>query len=305
MRIAYTAYPTTVSTQRHKLKQNNTLHSSLSTPFCFAFIQCSAKMKRYLLALQIRFFFHPGAVGALASTRGPRSRHRGWRFRNSLSASLIDKSSAASAVSLSSYNGDLVESLPVIKRQQRHPVFQEANVVVKFMPFPHQELWRRSLPTPPPSADNRRKTKRRFGKSPSHLESEERSGDGPVLPLLRNDLSDQFDDPVIGAYQLLERCEIITTSSSKYHERSPQISETMTAEETETMEHLASILPLFQSVSAVARTGPNDKVECMARVVSTVGSSGVKCPRWHADHVPVRLVISILGPGCEYIPENV
>ena len=262
-------------------------------------------MKRSLLALQIGFFFHPGAVGALVSTREPRTRHRGSRFRTLFSASLIDKSLAASHESSSSSNDDLIESLPVIKRQQRHPVFREANVVTKFMHVPHQELWRRSLPTPPPSEDHRRKTKRRFWEFPSRLKSEERGGAGSVLPLLRNDLSVQFDDPAIGAHQLLERCGVITHPSSKNDERSPQTSETMTAEETETMEHLARILSFFQSVSTAAKPGPNNNVKFMARVVSTVGSSGVKCPRWHADHVPVRLVMSILGPGCEYIPENV
>jgi hypothetical protein len=173
-------------------------------------------------------------------------------------------------------------SKPVIKQQQRHPFFREANVVTKFMPIPHQELWRRSLPIPPTSEDRHRKTKKRFGEFPSRLESKERSGAGSVLPLLRNDLSVQFDDPAIGAHQLLERCGVITHPSSKNDERSPQTSETMRAEETETMEHLARILSFFQSVSAAAKPGPNKNVKCMARVVSTVGSLGVKCPRWHS-----------------------
>jgi len=270
-------------------------------------LPAAVPMKRSLLVLQIGFCFHPGSVGALVPTREPGSRHRGWRFRSSLSASLIDKSSAASPVSSSSSNDDLIESLPVIKRQQRHPAFREANVVTKFVPVPHRELWRRSLPTPPPTSEDRHcKTKKKWvGEFPSRLESEERSGAGSVLPILRNDLSVQFDDPAIGAHQLLERCGVITHPSSKNDERSPQTSETMTTEETETMEHLARILSFFQSVSAAAKPGPNKNVKCMARVVSTVGSSGVKCPRWHSDHVPVRLVMSILGPGCEYIPENV
>ncbi|KAL7523647.1 hypothetical protein ACHAXR_000269 [Thalassiosira sp. AJA248-18] len=72
--------------------------------------------------------------------------------------------------------------------------------------------------------------------------------------------------------------------------------------ETETLKHLTNVLSYFQSVAAPPNS-PN--VKCIARIVSTVGSVGTKCPRWHADHIPVRLVMSILGPGCEYIPENV
>jgi len=38
------------------------------------------------------------------------------------------------------------------------------------------------------------------------------------------------------------------------------------------------------------------------RLVSTIGTKGQKCPRWHVDHVPLRLVMSLAGPGCVYIP---
>jgi hypothetical protein len=216
----------------------------------------------------------------------------------------MGQSSVPSPVSSSSSNDDLVESLPVIRRQQRHFVFRETNAVSKFMPFPHRELWRRSLPTPPPSEVHHRKPNRRFWEFPSHLENEKRHGVGPVSPLLRKDVRVQFDDPTIGAHQLLERCGVII---SKSDERSHPTSETITAEETETVEHLASVLSFFQSVAAAAESpsGTSNNVTCMARIVSTVGASGVKCPRWHADHVPVRLIVSILGPGCDYIQENI
>ncbi|KAL3774959.1 hypothetical protein ACHAW5_007458 [Stephanodiscus triporus] len=265
-----------------------------------------AQMKHSLLALQIGLWFHPGAVGALVLTTEPKNRHRGRRFKGSLSSSLMGQSSVASPVSLSSSNDNLVESLPVIRRHQRHSVFSETNVVSKFMPFPHRELCRRSLPTPPPSEVHQRKPNRRFWEFPFHLENEneKRHDAGPVSPLLRKDVRVQFDDPTIGAHQLLERCGVII---SKNDERSHLTSETITAEETETVEHLASVLSFFQSVAAAAESpsGTSNNVKCMARIVSTVGSSGVKCPRWHADHVPVRLVMSILGPGCDYIQENI
>ena len=38
-----------------------------------------------------------------------------------------------------------------------------------------------------------------------------------------------------------------------------------------------------------------------ARLVATRGPSGTKCPRWHVDHVPVRWIQSLVGPGCDYV----
>ncbi|KAL3756143.1 hypothetical protein ACHAWU_005647 [Discostella pseudostelligera] len=101
------------------------------------------------------------------------------------------------------------------------------------------------------------------------------------------------------------------------------------SEEMETIDHLANVLSYFQSIvsttSSSSSSSPNDndeaeicdnhnnhhhrqqkekEVPCVARIVSTIGKSGTKCPRWHADHVPVRLVMSLRGPGCEYVQEE-
>jgi hypothetical protein len=42
-------------------------------------------------------------------------------------------------------------------------------------------------------------------------------------------------------------------------------------------------------------------VEFKARIIATRGSSGIKCPQWHVDHVPVRWIQSWKGPGCDFI----
>ena len=72
--------------------------------------------------------------------------------------------------------------------------------------------------------------------------------------------------------------------------------------EQEIIQHLADVLSYFQSVAGVDNS---NNIKCQARIVSSFGINGIKCPRWHADHVPVRLVMSIIGPGCEYIPHEV
>lgn len=38
-----------------------------------------------------------------------------------------------------------------------------------------------------------------------------------------------------------------------------------------------------------------------ARIVATRGSPSTKCPAWHQDHVPVRWIQSLVGPGCEWV----
>lgn len=40
------------------------------------------------------------------------------------------------------------------------------------------------------------------------------------------------------------------------------------------------------------------------RLVATRGPSGTKCPQWHIDHLPVRWIQSLVGPGCEMIVGN-
>lgn len=41
-----------------------------------------------------------------------------------------------------------------------------------------------------------------------------------------------------------------------------------------------------------------------ARIVATRGPTGTKCPQWHVDHVPVRWIQSLVGPGCEMVVGN-
>lgn len=43
-----------------------------------------------------------------------------------------------------------------------------------------------------------------------------------------------------------------------------------------------------------------------ARVVATRGPHSTKCPQWHLDHVPVRWIQALVGPGVEWVdPEAV
>jgi Protein of unknown function (DUF1826) len=38
--------------------------------------------------------------------------------------------------------------------------------------------------------------------------------------------------------------------------------------------------------------------------VSSRGEAGTRCPTWHTDHVPVRWIQALVGPGCMWIDDE-
>lgn len=261
-------------------------------------------MKPSTLALQIALFHYvPNAAFVHQNVLVAKPRHHrhtahgARRYKKELS-SLVGKSSAVSQASSSCSSANVIELSPFVR--QRHPLFAETNAVSKHMPVPHLELWRQSLPTlePEPSADDGKKNAGFW----DFLSPQKEHGHSHGQVLLK-DRHVEFDNASIGARDLLEKCGVILPSSKNDESSSSlPLPETIMAEK-ETVKHLTSILSYFQTVAAPTNGSKN--IKCIARIVSTEGSAGIKCPRWHADHVPVRLVMSILGPGCEYIPENI
>jgi hypothetical protein len=106
-----------------------------------------------------------------------------------------------------------------------------------------------------------------------------------------------FEDASVGAQMLMDECGLITNQVDT-NQSTQYLPEIFMKEQTK--EHLTAVLSHYQSI--VSSKDKSNLKRCKARVVSTTGSIGTKCPRWHADHVPVRLVMSIIGPGCECIP---
>ena len=104
--------------------------------------------------------------------------------------------------------------------------------------------------------------------------------------ILAADVTVLFDDPVEGARQILDECDIQIQDGND-----------------ETLQHLQAALSYFQDYVSFASGGVARK--CKARIVASRGPIGTKCPRWHLDHVPVRLIMSLVGPGCDYIPESI
>lgn len=104
--------------------------------------------------------------------------------------------------------------------------------------------------------------------------------------VIGKDVTVEFNEAQDGAKELLEGCGI-------YRD---------TKESICVLDHLTSVLSFYQEI--VSYGGEEKDRKCKARIVSTRGHVGTKCPRWHADHVPVRLVMSLIGPGCVFIPET-
>ena len=252
-----------------------------------------------LLALQIALFhYYPGGdVAAFVLNQSVLATKRTTTYNN-----LHQRYQSSSSSSAFSSN-DAIELLPVKtpqrkeQKQRRHSIFQYTNAVSKEFPVPQMKLWRKSLPSFDDCNDDC--CIGRKGSVWDILQNKKNQQDSHHSErVLLNDAHVEFDNPTIGSRQLLENSGVLSHDTSNTNDNT-LLPETIMAEE-EIVQHLTSILSYFQTIASNDTTN----VKCIARVVSTTGSVGTKCPRFHFDHVPVRLVMSILGPGCEYIKEK-
>eukprot|EP00984_Skeletonema_dohrnii_P033078 scaffold28544_cov126-Skeletonema_dohrnii-CCMP3373.AAC.3 len=190
------------------------------------------------------------------------------------------------------------------EQHHRHAIFQHTNAVSKSFPIPLTDIWHKFVtPTSREEESNRNNN----NSSPSFWEQLLSSAQNKVKNnehqnQLVNDVTVQFDDATTGAQELVKQCQLFPQRSDDTTDgkESTMLPEN-TMMEREITKHLADVLSCFQSVAG----NGNNNIKCQARIVSSIGKNGIKCPRWHADHVPVRLVMSIIGPGCEYIPHEV
>uniref|UniRef100_A0A7S4IKG8 Uncharacterized protein n=1 Tax=Odontella aurita TaxID=265563 RepID=A0A7S4IKG8_9STRA len=104
--------------------------------------------------------------------------------------------------------------------------------------------------------------------------------------LIGKDVTVEFREAEDGAKELLETCAL------DHYDKESEIA----------LQYLTSVLSFYQEIVSYDQ---EKNRRCKARIVSTRGQVGSKCPRWHADHVPVRLVMSLIGPGCDFISETV
>ena len=190
------------------------------------------------------------------------------------------------------------------EQYQRHSIFQDTNAISKSFPIPHPEIWRK-FATPPTTEESNRNNK----SSPSFWEQFVSSAhllgtNAQKQNQLVNDITVQFDDAESGAQELVEKCQLFTQhrQHDDDNKQSTLLPENAMMKQQIT-QHLADVLSYFQSIAG-NNSSNNNNIKCQARIVSSIGKNGIKCPRWHADHVPVRLVMSIIGPGCDYIPHE-
>eukprot|EP00573_Skeletonema_grethae_P011802 CAMPEP_0201701688 /NCGR_PEP_ID=MMETSP0578-20130828/33622_1 /ASSEMBLY_ACC=CAM_ASM_000663 /TAXON_ID=267565 /ORGANISM="Skeletonema grethea, Strain CCMP 1804" /LENGTH=346 /DNA_ID=CAMNT_0048189059 /DNA_START=30 /DNA_END=1067 /DNA_ORIENTATION=+ len=180
----------------------------------------------------------------------------------------------------------------------RHAIFQRTNAVSKSFPIPHSDIvWRKFVTPEATNESNRDKSFWEQLLSPAqHSLNDQKQNQ------LVNDVTVQFDDATTGAQELVEQCQLFTQHCDDTNCKQPTLLPENAMMEQEITQHLANVLSYFQSI---AGDNNSNNIKCQARIVSSIGRNGIKCPRWHADHVPVRLVMSIIGPGCEYIPHEV
>jgi len=95
------------------------------------------------------------------------------------------------------------------------------------------------------------------------------------------DISVTFSDDIdTGARELIDKCNIFRE------------------EERRSVEHIDIINYLRECMCEFAQFVPNEKYK--VRIVSSRGKKGQKCPRWHIDHVNLRLILALHGPGVCY-----
>lgn len=158
---------------------------------------------------------------------------------------------------------------------QKHPHFHYHNSDMRYMPLSSKasSAWESIVP----KADLVGTLFGGFGGAASNGGRQMRRG------IIGADVTVIFDEPVDGARQLLDGCGIKTQDDND-----------------ETLHHLKEALSYYQDYVSFAFGARS----CKARIVASRGPVGTKCPRFHLDHVPVRLIMSLVGPGCDYIPEH-
>lgn len=103
-----------------------------------------------------------------------------------------------------------------------------------------------------------------------------------VPPMGRGcDISVNWSDPHEGAQDLAEKC--FPNEEKKASDAATILEEAMERFKVITLEE-GVVNPSFK-----------------ARIVASRGSFGVKCPRWHYDHVQLRHIQALVGPGCDYL----
>jgi len=125
----------------------------------------------------------------------------------------------------------------------------------------------------------------------------------PSLPLLHDDSSFNNGVDVTIAWHPKENLASvarsmvsnITKGSAAFHDV-----------DDEMIEYLMQCMEKFQSFCHEhLQVSTSSVVQGFrARIVATRGRRGTKCSKFHVDHVPVRWIQSLVGPGCDYIEED-
>jgi len=173
------------------------------------------------------------------------------------------------------------------KYPPRNPLFHDTNVITRSMPLPKTSFIEKIVPAAP--------------KLPVSVWQRFTPGAGSTKSTnsIGVDVTVEFRDASQGAKELIQRCILgnsnVNSNSNANSNHALQDAEYY----NEMKEYITKVLSFFQE-----HITKEDALlhRYKARIVSSRGSIGQKCPRWHVDHVPLRLIISLAGPGCIYIP---
>ena len=162
-----------------------------------------------------------------------------------------------------------------------HPYFIENNTNVQSIPTKlPQNVWNKLVPSSTMSA---------------------------IFPQVGVDVTSIYQDPHEGAQDLLRQCGLTPSSiSTSLFSSFFPLNESLSQQQyDETLQHLEHCLATFQNAipDPSILSSCSLKTLCKAKIVSSRGAGGIKCPRWHTDCVPLRLIMSLEGPGVCYFKD--
>lgn len=176
-------------------------------------------------------------------------------------------------------DAEIVPTRKEIHLRDQSTTFATSNVYVEQIPVPHG-VWSLLVPPLQLLSFNKNKDRNSYGM----------------------DVAVTFSNAEEGARELLECVHF----SSRADEKKQQ----------QAFHHLVQLLTIFQEIFEQGRTyqtktpllsldssNRTNIIQYKARLVASRGVSGSKCLRFHVDHVPIRLICALEGPGVVYIDD--
>lgn len=178
-------------------------------------------------------------------------------------------------------DAELEPARKISKTRDGSTAFAANNVYVEHFPVPHG-VWSRLVPPLQLLSSNKNKNRNRCGIDVAVTFSKVEEGARDLLECINfSSLADETKKQ-----QAFHHLVLLFTAFQEIFEQGSTCNTT------------TPLLSLYSNKSKRTNT-----IQYQARLVASRGSSGSKCSRFHVDHVPIRLICALEGPGVVYIDD--